>query len=490
VTTVATGELTPVAGESSSKEPPRDFLAEKKHAWSEHKSIPIAADLVGAALVLGRLEEAQEAGAYLLANAASVSPSVHRILRGILGHQARARTALPMIEVEVPDIHDSRLVVRRLRNRLQRDPRDAVLWIDLARHYAILGHGEKARRAAQRGHHLAPDSRFTLRSAARLLVHLGDPEHGHEILRRSEATRKDPWLLASEIAVATVAGRHSRLIKVGQAIIEARHHHPKHTSELASAIATLELSSGNMKAARKLFRVALEDPNDNTVAQAEWASRRGSNLGIEPRHLATPLSFEARAWEQYSVGKWRESLAECQSWLSDEPYSSRPAVLATFLASVALEDYQLSERVAKMGLLANPDDQTLLNNMVFTLASSGNLTQAVQYFERMDVSKCDEGARVAYLATSGLLEFRQGRFEIGRNHYREAVGLAEKLSDRLRSALASAFLAREEILATTSLADSALAAARARAEGQDAPILGLLIARLEDLQQSSRPPGS
>src|SRR5205823_4591050 len=107
-------------------------------------------------------------------------------------------------------------------------------WVDIARHYSIMGFNEQARRAIQKGVALAPENRFTLRSAARFYIHIGDPEVAHDILKRSEKTKSDPWLLAAEIAAATVAGRTSRLVRRGRGFLDT--HPPFQATELASAI--------------------------------------------------------------------------------------------------------------------------------------------------------------------------------------------------------------------------------------------------------------
>lgn len=44
---------------------------------------------------------------------------------------------------------------------------------------------------------------------------------------------------------------------------------PRHTSELASAIGTLEFEHGNRKGVRRMFDRAMRDPTENTVAQAD-----------------------------------------------------------------------------------------------------------------------------------------------------------------------------------------------------------------------------
>lgn len=69
----------------------------------------------------------------------------------------------------------------------------------------------------------------------------------------------------------------------------------------------------------------------------------------------------------------------------------------------------------------------------------------------------DEGERISWLATGGLLHFRQGNVIEGRAGYQRAIETAKK--DQFRSALARAFLAREETLARTPEAQAAYNAA-------------------------------
>ena len=148
-------------------------------------------------------------------------------------------------------------------------------------------------------------------------------------------------------------------------------HPPSQITELASAIATLELNAGDNRKARKLFHQSLVEPTDNSIAQVEWASQKISNLTLERRHLNAPLSYEARALDFYLEGKWSETYTECVSWLNDEPYSTRPTVLGTFIASVALQNFSEAAQLARRSLKANPNSQLLLNNLTFALVSAG-----------------------------------------------------------------------------------------------------------------------
>jgi Flp pilus assembly protein TadD len=329
-----------------------------------------------------------------------------------------------------------------------------MMWIDLARSYTLVSEREKARDAMRRAIILAPVNRFTLRSAARLFLHQGDPERAARVLQKNEATAHDPWLLAAEVAVSTILGKSSQFLKLARLMLGAGKYAAWHLNELASALGTVELNEGNRRGARK-----------------------------------RPRTYEARAWERYVAGDWSAALVHAKDWLRDEPFSTRPAYMGTFVGSVLLEDYSTSVRIAQFALRANPDDQTLRNNLVFALASSGAIGEALEEARKVERDKVrDHETAVAWTATTGLLAFRLGVIDEGRSLYRTAIQLAEKLP--LHKAYAAAFLAREEIIASTREAPQALElAVRASGEVKSAA-LDFLLTRLEQLvtpQSSSAP---
>ena len=77
------------------------------------------------------------------------------------------------------------------------------------------------------------------------------------------------------------------------------------------------------KKAKKLFAKSLINPNDNTVAQAEWAARR-LGLVVTEQALKVPLSFEANSTHSYRSLEIENSIQQAMQWLDDEPFSSRP----------------------------------------------------------------------------------------------------------------------------------------------------------------------
>ena len=334
-----------------------------------------------------------------------------------------------------------------MKRRLEEHPRNGLLWVDLARRYALLGADKHAARSMQNGLFLAPESRFVLRSAARLYIHLNEPEQAYEILRRSPATRRDPWLRAAEIAVAGVMGKNPRRLKETKRILNRGSISPKHISELAGATATCELTSGSDKSARRLFQLGLEQPTENTVAQANWASKYLDGISLYEDHLSLPGTFEARAQHHFDSHQWNECISACAEWFDDEPFSSRPMVLGTFVAIAGLEDYGAAVRLAEKGLMSNPGHFLLRNNLVVGLVEAGNVAQARNEYAQIRSSSLLRWERACWLATEGLLAFGENRHSHGRSLYCRAVACSQDESNKRSEAMALIHWAREELKA-------------------------------------------
>jgi len=361
------------------------------------------------------------------------------------------------------------------------EPRNPILRIDLAWLYTILGLSAKAVQHLEIALSLAPSNRFVVRSAARFFVHEGDPERALRALRRAHGVRSDPWLLATEIGVSSILGRPSRLLRTGVALLEGRTHSPSSTAELASAIASAELEAGHDRKSKALFRTSLIQPNENAVAQAEWASEKMRARLLEERHFAVPLSFEAIARESHQRGDWRASLDAAEQWLGDQPFSSQPAVHGSYVASVCLADFAKAKLFIENGLRANERDVVLLNNLAFVLASENQLDAAEQAFERIDQGRLNNRQRIAITATRGLLAFRRGRIEEGREEYLAAIDLARNLGLAGMKALAAVFLAREEIVAGAADAKLAVRRAEELAREIDRPDVSVSLRRVQEL---------
>ena len=109
---------------------------------------------------------------------------------------------------------------------------------------------------------------------------------------KSQRLKHDPWLLAAEISSKALMDKNSNYIKHAKAIIKSQNYSAFNLTEIRSAVATSELLNGKIKNARKLFFDSLTDPNDNSLAQAEWASRHIPGFDVNPDEIEIPNNSE------------------------------------------------------------------------------------------------------------------------------------------------------------------------------------------------------
>lgn len=443
-TTLRLGELKSLSNEIKAISGEK-FLAEKVNDFEKHRTVTYAADLVATAYVLKKFDDAKDAAEFLLNQHVHLSNISIDVARRILGTASDNQAFETRHDLTSLDRRKSNQKIRESRQATRRDPRNSIEWTDLAREYAVQGFSEKAKKAMDIAIGISPHNRFVLRSAARLYLHLDDSKFAFEILRRSPSTRFDPWLIAAEIAVSEVAKKTSRYAKEGLKFLESASVSPLDLSELASALGTLEISHGNSKKGKKFFRQSLISPNENAVAQVEWASRKYGLFSLDQKYLQVPSTFEARALVYMQAGNWEGSLREAKHWLTDQPFSSRPASHASFVAASMLEDYFQSEEIARRGLIANPNDEILLNNLAYSLAQQSKVDEAEEVFRKIEYTGLSEDIKIVWNATSGLIHYKKGEPEIGRALYSTAIQIANKTGDKKKRYLATLNLAQEEL---------------------------------------------
>lgn len=452
--TLRLDELNSIAPPRKHHQVTSDFLVSKVRDWLEHHTVGHATDLVGSALTLKKEKEEREvaeAARFLLQENLSVSPWARELAKQALKDPEDTEIVSAPEALEKSTLYKK---IRTLRHLLRIEPKDPITWVELSRLYAILGHGDQAAQNMTVALQLAMNNRFVLRSASRLWIYLDDPEKAHDIIGRADRTRHDPWLLAAEIAIGSIDGKKPKFVKAARRTISEGQFSSAHISELASAIATLELASGNVKKARRLFDRSLEHPTENSIAQAAWASRRHSAISFDAQSIELPNAFEAESWIHYQKSQWQQAVNQCRKWQYDQPFSSRPGIHGSYMAAVALENYETSEQFAKQGLRANPLNFTLLNNLAVVLIKRDNMEGANKELSKIDRLKLSDRDQVVLQATQGLFAFRTGDTEGGRRLYLDARLKAKKIKDNKLFALASAFYAIEEISQNTPEANS------------------------------------
>lgn len=434
----------------------RPDISDLLEDWQESKTIGLAGDILGTAIVCNQEKNKTviEISNFVLQNKNLASNAIIEAAKNIL--KPKNGVIELSLDINIPDtfndetkLFEIHIKIHELKRKLIVNPYNPINWIDIARYYSILGQDKKAERAIRNALFLAPENRFILRSIARFFVHIGDIEFAHDIIRKSELTKYDPWLLATEIAVATLRGRNSRFSKLGFRLVESGTFDPFNTSELASSLASLELKNASLKKSKKLFDQSLIKPNDNSLAQAEWASQEEKNLMIVyPEKFNLINSFEALARDFVEQGKWQESIDYSKKWFFDMPFSRMPVLFGNEIASSKLKDHNQAVEVAKLGLLSHPNDAHLINNIIYSLCLQNKVEEAEKYFDKLkkeDIN-CRNDAGICLTATKGLYMIRKGFPEIGREYYLESMKIAKEKGNTYLQNLALVNFIREEIL--------------------------------------------
>lgn len=460
-------------------------LLKKQYEWQKNKSLVYATDLVASALVFGKYNYAKDAAEYILNNDELVSELSIKQAKIILGEKNICSICNYKSQEDILNNNHLGGKINALKRSLYNDQYNSIVWADLSREYAIIGKINKALKCMKVALNLTPENRYILRSANRLYIHAGDISQAHYILSKSPLINHDPWILASELSTSSILGHTSKFIKTGRKIIESNNYHSSQISELSSELATIEFYSGNNKSAKKLFMLSLNNPNDNSVAQAIWISMWLPTIDIVDSLFEIPCTYEAKAIKSLFEGNWKQALVETLNWLDDLPFSSKPAILGTYISSTLLEDYILSEKIAHFGLKTNPTDNMLLNNLTFALINQNKIDEAEKIFSQIKISKNDNNDNIVYNATNGLIHFYKGKEEEARNLYQTAINLATISNSKERRASASIYLAKEEITRNTPYAKNAFDMATKYIKDINDPTIIYIFERLADLYKKN-----
>ena len=235
----------------------------------------------------------------------------------------------------------------------------------------------------------------------------------------------------------------------------------------------------------------MEDPTENSIAQASWASRRHESINFEGNFPNVPNTFEAESWSLYHDMDWQDAIEKCKLWLFDQPFSSGPCMLGSSLAAIALEDYSTTEWFARRGLLANQSEFILWNNLAFALINLGKMDEVKATLARASRAQKSLRDESVLLATQGLFEFRSGKLERGRSLYSNARAKASTIHGedaRRVFAMASTYYVIEEashgVLDTQSLLSETIEIVRKLSD----PFFRVLEQRLNKLRPSERYP--
>lgn len=427
--------------------------------WNDNKNILFASELIGAAIANAQTQREEVVGAsdYIIKNKDKANKIQLDLAKSILHNAEHMHEKAPSEGLldKLSSREELWPKVAYMKFRISEYPYNPILYVEASRYYILLGQSEKAKQMMSIALHLAPKNRYVARSAARMWLHLGDFDRAHDVLIHNELLKSDSWLLASEISINMLRGRSSRYIKVAKAILNSGNYAPFSVTELASTLGTLEYIDGSIKKSRDFFNLSLLKPNDNSLAQAEWAVSKKIPLKIKGKDaIEVKRNFEAMFRYKYQHDEFADALEEAVDWLCDMPFSLEAALAGSNVAYSHLKKYDVAEKILNIGLNAHPNAPILLNNLAYTLALDGKLDEAdikIEQIERLGKNDIDIETEICHTATRGLVAFKKKDINLGRVLYHNAIFMAKELNDQELIWNATLNYLREEIIATGEL---------------------------------------
>lgn len=223
--TVNLGELTAYENinfDEASLYPIDDYIND----WIDSKSVYRASDLISAAITNSQKGNpfVIDAAKFLLENVGQANLTQKHIAQFILNSNKETDCSNSIIRLQndafeklktASDIHEN---IHKLRILAHAYPYNPIVYVDMARAYITIGLKEKAEKLIRMALYLDPQNRFVARAAARFFIHIGDNERAADVIKKTGFVKYDPWLMASDISIATVRGKRSGYIKRGQQI--------------------------------------------------------------------------------------------------------------------------------------------------------------------------------------------------------------------------------------------------------------------------------
>jgi tetratricopeptide (TPR) repeat protein len=273
--------------------------------WLTNKSVGGAADILNYGYIPEVCSILKEPAEYLLEREAVIPEPLVNLAKRVLGVDLDQNVEFNRFCLPIEQFYKQ---ARRLKSQLFVNPRDAIALVDLARIYASLGQNHKARKAISTATSIWPNHRFILRTASRFFVHNQEPDYAFYLLSRSARTVQDPWLLSALLSVATILEKPERYVKKAKLVLQSGGFDPRHISELAGALATVQINEGKNREVKRNLNKALIAPNDNTVAQAMWVSQDfGLPIYTRDEWFIDPFSSEARYYQCEMAGEFEEA---------------------------------------------------------------------------------------------------------------------------------------------------------------------------------------
>lgn len=405
--------------------------------WHNSKTIGTAADLINNAFVSNELfsNELTEAIDLISENKEFASTSLLSLIQQIKKEmKMQNENSNILLEKKISSLEELESIfnpklfnkiIHKTKNATKNHSRNAIYWVELSRLYTIKSQFEKAEKCIQIALNLAGNNRFVLRSATRFYIHTNQEEKAIFYLKKSDIIKNDPWIISAHVASSMLIGRYSPFLKKGIEIAQSKNFSNFDITELSSSIGTIELENGSFKKAKPFLETSIINPNDNSLAQFEWLSKKEDRIIFRKEDFQNVKNaFEAFAYENFNKGLIEEAFQNCIDWFLDMPYSKRPLMFGSYLASI-LENYDIAIMLCLIGLRYDSNEPGFTNNLIYNYCLKNDLEKAGdklnQYFSNNKIENLSNENKITLQATIGLYLMKIGDLEGGKKMYKVAL---------------------------------------------------------------------
>lgn len=417
--------------------------------WKSTRSIGYLADAFSSSLELRDSTLRGQLASELLEHATLASSQLLRSAEAALGDggQTESETILKSFLSSEPssNIGSAEAVIHNARSALRIAPKDPLLWNDLAFAYNFINEPKKAEKAMLSAVETSQWNPWIIRGATRLLTHLDNDDRAIHLTRSYLRQNLHPLVLSAHISVSQLRGQTSTYLNQARKSFNRLSKPSLLWSELHMALATQMFYSHDVKRLKKFLKTWHGQHTENAFAQGVWMNHSSDQKIFDPSRHDVKNPHEALAWQAYQAGDWAQAEQYAWDWLMDQPFSSRPAILGSFIGVTFTNNLSLAKKFCEIGLQPNPKEWTLRNNLVVAAAKLGDKELSRLHFDMLP--KPDSASREfpMWSATQGLVFYGERQILAARQQYDQARRDFRRLKLGFESALATYFQAKEEV---------------------------------------------
>ena len=410
-----------------------ELYADELARWRAEGSLASAADIFSTGLTTSDRSLIWEGGLKLIGREKEVE---ERLIESVKREIAPKRD-LRVFREKIASLEQNtgylRSTIRLLKRRIIQYPRNAVLTLELSRHYAILGQNDQALNWLMRAYALAPNNRMILRALVQFHDVIGDLRSSLPYLWKSDGLKYDPLIQSAEVAAAEISGRGSKTASILKRKFKGLPTVSRSQSEAALALATLEHANGiSERAVFKLVKAGLFNSTENAFAQGVWIGEKTTRTLMTrfPELKIQDDAFEARANIYFDAKEYKLAIGEAYKWSLDQPFQAHPLAFICNCAAIYTNDPSLGKKYADIIMSRHSNDWSAVNAalMVYNeIKSFDRAREALSILRRLADSS---SVRSFVHAGSGLVYFSTGELEPARESYMEAIKLAKNANRR------------------------------------------------------------